>query len=338
MGLQLTTLLHRLGSVGAALRPGAVGLVPSAPDGGPGGSGAGPSAGGPGADLRDLTAERVRGLLPAGECERFDALVDDARDAVVLRRTLGATASVDAVAEVAAHLAEADASTRRATRDPVRAMARAGRQGDGTTCGSSVLTMLAAHGDPTLALWLAAGVVVRTAPPPELSDAPDAALRALADAPREARFASVQRVLKRRTSRAAVLGAPWPARYGTPPWTAARTARFLGVPFDHHPLDDTDRPHLDAALDRVERAVSVGVPVPLYTGGDSSRGWGTALPRHVVLAVDVDEAGLHVWEPGRGAVVAADRAALTAGRPHAALGHWNHLVWVLPPRLPGLAH
>ncbi|WP_199422325.1 hypothetical protein [Actinotalea solisilvae] len=334
MGLQLTTFLHRLGSVGAALRPGVAG--PVAPGLGGGSAGSGAAAGMHGADLRDLTAERVRGLLPVDDRERFDGLVTGSRDAVVLRRTLAATASVAAVAEVAEALADADASTRRAVREPVRAMARAGRQGDGTTCGSSVLTMLAAHGDPTLALWLAAGVVVRSARPPELADAPDGALRALAEAPREARFASVQRVLKRRTSRGAVLGAPWPARYGTPPWTAARVARLLGVPYGHHPLDDTDRPHLDAALDRVGRAVSLGVPVPLYTGGDSGRGWGTAVPRHVVLALDADGDGLHVWEPGSGAVVVADRAALTSGRPHAALGHWNHLVWVLPPRLPGV--
>lgn len=334
MGLQLTTLLHRLGAVGAALRPGAP-APGSAGDVGPAGTGS--PAGGPVEDLRDATGARVRHLLPAAERDRFDALVEGSRDAVVLRRTLGATTSVDAVAEVADHLAGADARTRRAVRDPVGGMARAGRQADGTTCGSSALTMLAALGDPTLALWLATGAVVRSAVPPELSDAPEGVLRALADAPREARFAAVQRVLKTRTSRRAVLGAPWPPRFGTPPWTAARTARFLGVPYGHQPLDDTDRAHLDGVLDRVSRAVALGVPVPLYSGGDTSRGWGTALPRHVVLAVAADDTALHVWEPGAGAVVVAPRAELMAGRRHAALGHWSHLVWVLPPRLPGLA-
>ncbi len=349
--MQLTTLLHRLGVLAGAVRlPGRVGTAgtgasaDAAGPAGPAGSappGAPPAMDEPAADLRDATAARVRGLLADAERDRFDALVAGSRDATVLGRVLAATSSVDAVAEVAGHLADADAHVRRAVREPVRAMARAGRQSDGTTCGSAVLTMLAAQGDPTLALWLATGVVVRAAPPPELAGAPEAALVALAGASREARFAAVQRVLRRRTSTRAVLGIDWPPRFGTPPWTAARAARFLGVAYGHEVLDDTDRPHLDAALDRVERAVAAGVPVPLYTGGDSARGWDTALPRHVVLAVPADGAArlgtLHVWEPGAGAVVVVRRDELTAGRPHAALGRWSHLAWVVPPRLPGLA-
>lgn len=331
MGLQLTTLMHRLGGAWGvvAAGPAAAGARARSEDGLE--DDAVVAAGSPG-DVRDRTAEHVRRLLPDDARDRFDALVDGAPDAVVLRRTLAATTSVDAVEEVRHAWSELSAAERRAVRDPVRAMARAGRQSDGTTCGSSVLVMLAAHGDPTLAVWLATGRTTASARPSELAGAGPAALRSLADAPREARFAVVQRVLKRRTSERAVLGLPWPPRYGTPPWTAARTARFLGVPYGHRPLDDTDAPHLARALDAVGRTVDVGVPVPLYTGGDTDRGWGTAVPRHVVLAFARDAAGLHVWEPGAGAVVVAPPDVLTAGRPHAALGGWDHLVWLVAPR------
>ncbi|WP_182113347.1 hypothetical protein [Actinotalea sp. JY-7876] len=318
MGLQLTTLLHR-----AVRGREVVAAGPPRADGPPVGV----------ADLRDVTAARVRALVADADRVRFDALVAGSDDAVVLRRALAATASVDAVAELAGALARSTPGDRRAVRDPVPSMARQGRQSDGTTCGSSVLAMLAAHGDPTLALWLATGTVLASARPPELSGAPDAALDRLAEAPREARFAAVQRVLRRRTSARAVLGLAWPPRYGTPPWTAARTARFLGVTYDHRPLDDTDAAHLAGALAEVGTALDAGVPVPLYSGGDTARGWDTALPRHVVLAFARDDAGWHVWEPGAGAVVVADRRALTSGRPHAALGHWDHLAWVLAPRL-----
>ncbi|MBX9245474.1 hypothetical protein ICW40_11735, partial [Actinotalea ferrariae] len=55
-----------------------------------------------------------------------------------------------------------------------------------------------------------------------------------------------------------------------------------------------------------------------------------------VAQPDALPSALHVWEPGAGRVVVADRTELTAGRPHPALGQWSHLAWVLAPRLPGL--
>ena len=175
--------------------------------------------------------------------------------------------------------------------------------------------------------------MLAAARPVELAGATDAALAGLAGASAEARFAAVHRVLRRRTSRGAVLGLPWPPRYGTPPWTAARTARFGGVRYRQVVLDDTDRPHLDAVLVRVEHALRRGVPVPLYTGGDTSRGWDTALPRHVVLVVGFGPAAFEVWEPGAGRVLPIGRSALLDGGRHPALGGWDHLVWALLPQL-----
>ncbi|KGM09796.1 hypothetical protein, partial [Cellulomonas carbonis] len=222
--------------------------------------------------------------------------------------------------------------TPREVRATVRRLARGLRQADGTTCGSAVLTMLAACGDDGLVTWLATGHVPDVRPP-ELRDAPESALRRLAGARVEDRAAVLQRILKRRTNARAALGLPWPESLGTPPWGAARVARFPGVRYAHLPVDDTDRSHLDRVLGTVRAWLAAGVPVPLYTGGDTARGWSTAVPRHVVLAVaDRPDGGLDVWEPSRGRVVPTEPEAL-AGRagPHPGLGGWEHVVWAVLP-------
>ncbi|MBC7290596.1 MAG: hypothetical protein H5T83_04560 [Actinotalea sp.] len=213
-----------------------------------------------------------------------------------------------------------------------RRLAPDARQQDGTTCGSAVLTLLAALGDPRLEHWLATGRLLGPALPPELAGAPSSALEALADAPAVARFRAVHRVVTRRTSAGALLGLPWPGALGTPPWGAARVARFPGVRWTHRPLDDTGRAGLDAELALVRAWVHAGVPVPLFTGGDTAQGLTAAVPRHVVLAVGGDDRGLDLFEPSRGAVVRAGLDDLGAGdRPLPALGGWRHLVWVVAP-------
>lgn len=220
--------------------------------------------------------------------------------------------------------------------DPTR-LARDARQADGTSCGSAVLTMLAAMGDPALASWLVTGRLVGAEAdrPPELVAADPRALARLADAPARARFAAVQRVYRRRATSGSLLGLPWPSSLGTPPWGAARVARFPGVTYGHHPLDDSAGPALVAVLDGVGRAVDAGVPVPLFTGGDTRRGWSTAVPRHVVLAVGRSPGGgLLVFEPAQGRVMPVTRAELVAGRDRQpAFGGWSHLVWALVPRV-----
>lgn len=245
-------------------------------------------------------------------------------------------------------------------REPVRRLTREGRQTDATTCGSAVLVMLAAAGDPVLALWLAAGLLpqeevsptwVGAAPgkqrlprehaaggsrrvrPPELVAAPPDRLAALADVPVRARFAVLQRVVKHRTNTAAMLGLTWPASLGTPPWGAARVARFGGLRFGHRVVDDTDPVHLTDLLRDVDGALARGVPVPLYTGGDTARGWSTAVPRHVVLAVPdtPSDDSLTVWEPSVGRMLSISRTDLAVGAPHPALGGWSHLTWAILP-------
>lgn len=223
-----------------------------------------------------------------------------------------------------------------AVQERVRRFAQDGRQSDSTTCGSAVLVMLAATGDPVLARWLATGRLPDGPVPPELADAPLERYAALRDAPAAERFAVLQRAVKRRTCRGALLGLPWPEALGTPPWAAARVARFPGVRYGHRPVDDTDPAHVAAVVTAVAAALARGVPVPLYSGGDTSGGMAHAVPRHVVLAAGVREDRWVVWEPGSGAVTAVHPAVLLAGdRPQRALGGWSHVVWVLLPHPVG---
>lgn len=213
---------------------------------------------------------------------------------------------------------------------------RAGRQHDGSSCGAAVLAMVAALGDPALEDWLITGSfgAVR---PPELRGATPRQLEALAAIPIERRVAALQRVLKRRATSIAGAGIPWPGALGTPPWGLARTARFPGVAYRHYPVDDADAGHFRQVLGRIGAAAARGVPVPLYSGGDTSRGLASAVPRHVVLVVGATPRGLRIWEPGEGSCHTVTQARLTGGEPHRALGRWSRVVWVVLPARDPLA-
>ncbi len=256
----------------------------------------------------------------------------DPPDEAPWRRALAATGEPRAADALAHAWDELTAAERAAVLHPVTALGRDARQATGRTCGPAVLTMLAAQGDPHLALWLASGRLVSPVRPPELVGAPDEVLSRLRGLPARARFAVLHRVVHHRATVRAVGGLAWPRALGTPPWALARSARYLGVRFGHTVVDDTDPRGLEAVLARVAAAIGAGIPVPLLTGGDTARGWSTAVPRHVVLAVGARDGGLDVWEPARGAVVRADAEALRGGRAHPAFGGWQHLTWVVLPR------
>ncbi|MCB2176626.1 MAG: hypothetical protein KQH57_12505 [Actinomycetales bacterium] len=286
-----------------------------------------PSAGG--ADPAVERAARVREGLRADERAAYDTWVADRPEAaLVLARTLAGAGRLAPVAEIAAAWDGWGGDLQAAVADPAHRLAADARQTDSTTCGSASLVLLAATGDPALAAWLASGWVPQSRPT-ELSGATDRAAALLADRPSHERFALLQQVVKRRTNARALGPVPWPGSLGTPPWGAARVARYPGVRWTHRMVDDTRPDEVAALWALVAGAVRSGVPVPLYAGGDSSGGWQTAVPRHVVLAVAVGAGGaLEVFEPSSGRLLALDRQG--AG-PRPALGGWSHLTWVVLP-------
>ncbi|PWD50343.1 hypothetical protein C8046_06420 [Serinibacter arcticus] len=201
-----------------------------------------------------------------------------------------------------------------------------------TSCGAMSLLLLAAAGDPVLAAWLTTGVRVGTSPPSELSRASREDLEAPTVA---GRIAVAERLLFARARERAIGPVTWPAAIGTPPWTAAREARFRGVRFSHTAVHDVDVARTRAVLSTVARATALGIPVPLYTGGDVAKGITTAIPRHVVLAVPSAHpkpGELRIYEPGGGRIHSVGIEQLLARRrTHPALGYWTHVTWALLP-------
>jgi len=205
-------------------------------------------------------------------------------------------------------------------------------QVDETTCGAAVLAMLGLAGDPR------------------------AALRLAGDDP-AGRFVRLQHAVHAATNRRGLGVAGWPRTYGTPPWGAARFANYGGVRYTHRVAGS--RALLEAAV----ASARAGIPVPLYTGGDVTAGWDSAVPRHVVLLTLADGEGTEgsavLYEPSGAGLHTVPVAALldpppalsggsdaahsavdrTAARVRkaltAALGGWPHVAWVLLPEHAG---
>ena len=213
---------------------------------------------------------------------------------------------------------------------PLRWAGEPARQHDPTTCGSTVLAQLAAAGDPVLALWLETGFHIGPVLSPELAAAQRVA-RSITHRS-DSRFVALQRVLKRRTGDSALLGLRWPDRLGTPPWGAARAARYADVTYRHAVVDAASPARLARAVAAVDAALRAGVPVPLFSGGTLRTGLATAVPRHVVLVTRATASGWHVFEPSRGEVLPLRRDELEGSGPKPALGGWSVPAWVLLPR------
>ena len=213
-------------------------------------------------------------------------------------------------------------------------------QADATTCGSAALIVLAAAGDPSLALWLTTGTVPDDVPPElawltaaEVSGAHGAhGADEVSRTSPGARFAALQQAVKRVSTRGGLRALPWPGALGTPPWGAAQVARFGTVRYTHRLVVDTRAHQSGPLLDHVVDVVRGGVPVLLYTGGDTRAGWSAAVPRHVVLLTSPDGECLETYEPGSGRLVLVTPDELiSGGTPRAAYGAWSHVSWVVLP-------
>ncbi|MGC0143571.1 hypothetical protein [Pseudactinotalea sp. Z1732] len=210
----------------------------------------------------------------------------------------------------------------------VRIGGHVARQHDGVTCGAAAIMLLNAAIDPHLAAWLEHGRLP-AATPPEIATLDAAGLAAPTVA---ARMVLAQGATHRILTRAGPGRLPWPRALGTPPWGAARGARVPGVRYTHRAVDDHNPAVLRATTDMLVAATSAGVPVPLYAGGNRARGWRTAVPRHVLLALPTAGDRLRIFDPGTGYVHRVRPEELAARRtPHPALGNWTHLAWTLIP-------
>ncbi|QIK82936.1 hypothetical protein [Sanguibacter sp. HDW7] len=218
-------------------------------------------------------------------------------------------------------------------------------QVDGTTCGAAVGAMLAAAGDPVVALALETGTVLAGVVDPRLGPLVAAAAQG---------FDALQRYLHAATTRRVVLGLlPWPRRLGTPPWGLAREARCADVRFRHVVVDVADRTRTSELAARIDVCLRAGTPLPLFTGGASRSGWSTALPRHVVLLTGVESAAAwtgvapgadggtgpgapgaswRVYEPSRGRVLTVDARTWAVPERRDAWGRWSRPHWIVLPR------
>ncbi|MGQ0483630.1 MAG: hypothetical protein ACT4O0_21705 [Pseudonocardia sp.] len=177
-------------------------------------------------------------------------------------------------------------------------------QVDGTTCGTTVLLVLAAHADPLLALEL-------TAPPHDDQGAGFGA-----------RWDRRQRAVHKQSNRV------WPAAMGTSPWGMVawlrRHAPGVG-PYRVRLMDDASAADVADVLGKVDMALAWGAAVPLLVGAQ--------VPRHYTLALPGQPSarGWRVFDPSNGEVRWVPPVAVAERRLGPLLG-FDHLHGVLLPR------
>ena len=265
------------------------------------------------------------------------ALAEVGDDAEVIRRAIASGAPVAAIAALAAgwtHLpATARGVIRRPAGDGMGSLRYGGvraTQMDATTCGAATMAVMLMMGDPLVAAWLMTGRHFGDYVPPEV-------LRVmvvnLPSRTIEERWRALQSVLHRQVRARGLAVLPWPRRLGTPPWRLDDETRFAGVRFHGAILDDASADMVTAAAAHARAALRDGIPVPLFTGGDSSGGLAHVVPRHVVLIVASTSHGFAVYEPSTGRVVPLAQARLFGPGPQEpAYGRWTRACWMVLPR------
>ncbi len=133
-------------------------------------------------------------------------------------------------------------------------------------------------------------------------------------------LATHRRVIGSRPA-AGALQLPWPRALGTPPWAVAHEMeRMTGVRYSWR----LARWHREKVYERMLAGLETGLPVPLYVGSG-------LLPRHVVLALEEEEAGaVDVYNPARGDLVTVARKAFLDSA--LGLGSWDLPWFTVTPR------
>lgn len=256
-----------------------------------------------------------------------------------------------ATADLARVVAAADPSLRQRVMQPIAAagdgIVRWGdvvaRQSDGTSCVGACAAMIAMSGNPALALWVATGDDIGGVASRLNARQPGAESIALDNDPGTRWRAVEQHFKQRATHRMSIR--TWPTAWGVPPWGIARVLRYGTLTYRHHLINDLSdlvvRRVMTAALSAVQR----GLPVMLYTGGDSSTRYRDAVPRHAVVLHELPTLGyrradgLAIYEPSEGRVHSiAPEQLVHPGALTAAYGGWPHLTWAVIPdyrRTPG---
>ena len=281
---------------------------------------------------------REQARASAADAKALDvAVAAMVTDRHVVERAVAAGAPLTAVAALASAWGRLPEEVRDVVRSPVGGGAGPvllgkvpATQVDQTTCGAAVMAMMLMMGDPLVAAWVMTGRSFGGYLPPEVVGAVglDGEVRTI-----EQRWNGLQRVLHTAVTRRALGVAPWPRSLGTPPWGVARVTRFAGVAFRGVVVDDAHADTVTAAVAHASAALRDGIPVPIYTSGDSRLGLDTVVPRHVVLLVGRTESGFLVYEPGSGRVVPLAEARLYGPGPReAAYGNWTRAVWLILPR------
>lgn len=285
------------------------------------------------------TARAIERANPADRRALDVAFEEIGADAPVLRRAVATGAHIAAVASFAGAWSTLGERERAVVRNPLGRFAAGpvslgpvpARQVDGTTCGPAALGMMLMMGDPFVALWVMTGRHVGGYVPlePLVTEVLSKEIRTV-----EERWRSLQRELHREATRLALGPFPWPRSLGTPPWRLDNTIRFAGLRFQGRLIDDRNPLEVRGLIVHASAALADGIPVPLYSGGDSAVGLQAVVPRHVVLLVAREPEGFLVYEPGAARVVPLADSALSAGSAsrQPALGNWTRVTWAVLPK------
>ncbi|WP_062461477.1 hypothetical protein [Demequina soli] len=257
-------------------------------------------------------------------------------DAPVLYRAVASGAPLSAVAALAAAwdglgdaVRDAVAHASGTAAGPLEWAGVRARQVDQTTCGAATMGVMLMVGDPFVALWVATGRSLAGYDTPEAMHAEAEGYETLTV---EERWHALQRIIHAQTTSSALGPVAWPRSLGTPPWKVDDSTRFAGLRFRGSLVDDSSPAALAPLLAHARRALADGIPVPMFTSGDSSLGLDSVIPRHVVLLVADTGDGFLVYEPGTGTVLPLADVDL---RPDAgrlpALGNWSRASWLVLP-------